>query len=333
MHKHYIDMLVCPVCQNELEWHIKEENEDRIINANISCSSCHEEYEVRDEIAVFLTNQLARNDLWEQGESGLEKYFKEEPEIYEKLMNTPEEELNGTDYWYKASYFEMKRDFSTSSKMYEQAFKKIYTQEYIDGWDSQMDFIIKNIKDNEPVVDIASGKGYLVERLLRQTENYIVATDFSPTILLRNKEYYKYKDLYNKLSLIAFDARKTPFRDNSISTMTSNMGLQNIEQAGEVINEMNRITKKTFMPVMFFIDKEDKVHMDLMNTVGNVAYATRENALETFKRAAWHVEIFNSFMANIKPTPKGEILEGAGIDGFPIEDTTIEYCVIQGRKN
>ena len=326
-------MLVCPVCHGELEWHIKDENEDRIINASISCTACHEVYEVRDEIAVFLTNQLVRNDLWDQGENGLEQYFKEEPEVYEKLMNTPDEELNGADYWYKASYFEMKRDFSTSSRMYEHAFEKIYTEEYINGWDSQMDFIVKNIKDNEPVVDIASGKGYLIERLLKQTENYIVATDFSPTILLRNKEYYKYKGLYNKLSLLAFDARKTPFKDNSISTMTSNMGLPNIEQPGEVISEMNRITKNTFMSVMFFIDKEDKVHMDLANSFGNAAYATRGNALETFKRAAWDVEILNSFIANIKPTPKGEILEGAGIDGFPIKDTIIEYCVIQGRKN
>ncbi len=65
MHKHYMDMLICPLCHNELEWHIKEENDDRIINADITCSSCHSEYEVRDEIAVFLTNSLSRNDLWE----------------------------------------------------------------------------------------------------------------------------------------------------------------------------------------------------------------------------------------------------------------------------
>ncbi len=87
--------------------------------------------------------------------------------------------------------------------------KKIYTQDYINGWKSQIDFILKNIEINKPIIDIASGKGYLVEKLLKETKNYVVATDFSPTILARNKEYYKYKGLYNRLSLIAFDARKT----------------------------------------------------------------------------------------------------------------------------
>lgn len=31
-----------------------------------------------------------------------------------------------------------------------------------------------------------------------------------------------------------------------------------MEQAGEVIRELNRIMQKEFMAVMFFIDKEDK---------------------------------------------------------------------------
>lgn len=332
VHKHYINMLVCPVCHNELEWHIQEENGDRIINAKVSCSCCKAKYEVKDEIAVFLTDLLSRNDLWEVGESSLEKYLKEKPEVYEKLMNTPEEELNGADYWFKASYFEMKRDFLTSSRMFKQVFEKIYTQNYINGLDSQGDFILRNLEYNEPIIDIASGKGYLVKRLLMETKNYVAATDFSPTILMRNKAYYKALGLYDRLSLIAFDARKTPFRDNSIVTMTSYLGLPNIEQAGEVIRELNRITQKEFMSVMHFIDKEDKIHMDFLNKYGNIAYATRENSVETFIRAGWNIEICNSFFADIKPTPIGEILKGEGIDGFPIEDTQVEICVIRARK-
>jgi uncharacterized protein YbaR (Trm112 family) len=325
-------MLVCPVCRNELEWHIQEENEDRIINAKATCVSCKSEYEVKDEIAVFLTDLLSRNDLWEQGESSLEKYLKENPGIYEKLMNAPEEKLNGADYWFKASYFEMKRDFLTSSRMFKQAFEKIYTKGYIDGMDSQMDFIIKNLKNNESIIDIASGKGYLVKRLLTETKNYVAATDFSPTVLVRNKEYFKVLGLYERLSLFAFDARKTPFRDNSITTMTSYLGLPNIERAGGVISELNRITQKEFMSVMHFIDKEDKIHMDLFNQYGNIAYATRDNAIETFRRGGWNIEICNSYFANVKPTPEGEILEGAGIDGFPVEDTQVEFCVIRAGK-
>lgn len=332
MHKQFVEMLACPLCHKELEWHIKKESEDRIINANIICPSCQEEYEIKDEIAVFLTNVLSRNDLWDMGENWLEKYFRDKPEIYEKLMNIPEEELNGADYWYKASYYEINKDFYNSARMFSHAFERIYTQEYIDGWNSQMEFIIENIDSSKPIIDIASGKGYLIEKMLRNTKNYIVATDFSPTILMRNKEYYKALGLYDKLSLIAFDARKTPFKDTSIEILTSNLGLQNIEQPGEVIKEMNRITKKEFMAVMFFIDKEDKVHMDLFDKFGNTAYATKNNAIETFQKSYCNIKMSNSFIANIKPTPVGEVLKGLGIDGFPIQDTKVEFCVLQATK-
>ena len=333
MHKCYIDLLVCPICHGKLEWHINEENEERIINAKAVCRSCNEKYEVRDEIAACLTSALSRNDLWEQSKGGLEKYLDENHDVYVKLMNTPEEELSGADYWFKAAYYEMKKDFKNSSMMFEHAAEKIYTKDYINGWESQMNYIINNVPNrNVPVVDIASGRGYLVEKLLSQTGNYIIATDFSPTVLIRNKEYYKFKGLYDRLSLIAFDARMTPFKDNSIEFITSNLGIQNIEQPGKVIDEMYRICKSKFLSVMQFINKDDKVHMDLISKFGSTAYATRDNAFETFKNSGWMVDIANSYIARIKPTPKGSILSGGEIDGFPIEDTNVEYGVIAASK-
>ncbi|WBW97299.1 methyltransferase domain-containing protein [Oceanirhabdus sp. W0125-5] len=333
MHKKHIDMLECPLCHGELIWDIKEESAQRIINAEIICSKCKGDYEVRDEIAVFLTPDLPRNDLWEKGESGLEKYFKENPDIYKEMMTTPEEELNGADYWYKAAYLEMKENYEGSSRMFKNAMEKIYTQEYIDGWKSQREFVIKNIdNDDHTIVDIASGKGYLVEEMIQDTNNYIIATDFSPTILERNREYFKIKGLYDRLSLIAFDARKTPFKNNSIEIMTSNLGIQNVENPGNVIDEMNRITKGKFMSVMQLIEEDDKIHMELMDKYSSTDYATKERAAVTFRRDNWNSEIQNSFIAEIKPTPKGKILEGAQIDGFPIQDTKVEYCVIVASK-
>lgn len=332
MKKQFIKMLVCPMCHHELTWNIVDESETRVINAQVACTSCHEKYEVRDEIAVFLTDALTRNDLWEQGENGLIKYLDEHTDIYDRLMTSEEESLNGADYWYKASYFEMKRNFNESSRMYKKAFKKIYTKEYIDGWDSQMDYIVNQMNADEPIIDIASGKGYLIEKLLRETENDVVATDFSPTILLRNKAYYQSKGLYEKLSLIAFDARKTPFRTQSIVNMTSNMGIQNIEQPGAVVDELSRISKNRFMSVMIFIDESDKTHLEMFSKMGGDTYATRKSALKVFNKANWDVEVINSFTANIKPTPVGEIIKDAGIDGFPVKDTRVEFCIIDASK-
>lgn len=333
MHKHYIDKLICPKCHGNLEWNIQEETEERIVNASIVCTECESKYEVRDEIAVFLTSDLSRNDLWETGESGLEKLFRENPDIYEKLFNMPEDKLNGADYWFKASYYEMKGNYDLSTAMFDKAFNKVYTQDYINGWESQQEYVIKNVDETDKtVVDIASGKGYLVEKILKATNNYVIATDFSPTILKRDKEYFKFKGVYDRVSLIAFDARRTPFKDNSIEVMTSNMGIQNIENPGEVIKEMYRINGGTFMSVMQFIDENDKTHMELFEKYASTAYATKRNATEVFEGEGFKVLVENCFMADIKPTPVGEIIEGAGIDGFPVQDTKVEYAVIVAEK-
>lgn len=64
MHKQHIDLFQCPLCHGELKWDIKTESKDRVINAEIGCLECSEQYEVKDEIAVFLTSELSRNDLW-----------------------------------------------------------------------------------------------------------------------------------------------------------------------------------------------------------------------------------------------------------------------------
>lgn len=333
MHKHYIDLIICPKCHGNLQWNIEEETEKRVINANIVCSECKSEYEVRDEIAVFLTPDLVRNDLWEKSESGIEKYFRENPAIYEKLFSTPEDKLNGADYWIKAFYYEMKGKYSLSSEMFQKCASKIYTQDYINGWESQQEYVVKNVQNiNKTVVDIASGKGYLVEKLLNETDNYVLATDFSPTILKRDKEYFEDKGIYDRVSLIAFDARRTPFKDNSIEVMTSNIGIQNIENPGDVIKEMNRINSGVFLSIMKFIDEDDKANMEFMKKYGFDAYATRERTTKIFEEAGFKVSVDNSFMADIKPTPEGEILEGQGIDGFPVSDTKAEFAVVVGRK-
>lgn len=217
--------------------------------------------------------------------------------------------------------------------MFKNAFSKIYTKDYIDGWASQMDYIINSIDDSsKTIVDIASGKGYLVEKLLAETDNQIIATDFSPTILKRNKEYYKFKGLYDRLSLIAFDARKTPFKNNSIEILTSNLGLPNIEHPGSVVSELNRVLKEKFMSIMMFFDESDIVHLDLLMQYGLFAYATRNKALETFRKSAWRISLENQVIVKARPTPVGEIIEGGRIDGLPIEDTKLEFCVLVTEK-
>jgi len=71
MQTYLLNMLECPACHGALEWHITEYRGDRIEAANALCVTCGAVYPVREGIALFLTPDLPREDLWEQVDSQL----------------------------------------------------------------------------------------------------------------------------------------------------------------------------------------------------------------------------------------------------------------------
>lgn len=332
MFKNYMDLLVCPKCHGKLEWNIEKETIDRIVDAKIQCTNCGSEYEVKDEIAVFLTDIMDRNDLWEMAEEGVVKYFKEKPSLFEALDKADESALNGADLWYKASYYEALGDYEKSIPQFNIAMEKIYTNEYNDAWNSQINYVANKAKKESMVVDIASGKGYLVKKLIESGTKHVIVTDFSPTILKRNKAYYKHLKCYDQLSLIAFDARLTPFKDHSIKCMTSNVGIMNIENSGEVASELKRILSGDFYSIMQFIDEADKKNLRVFEDYGNTVFALEKSAVRAFEDKNYGVAVENKINAFSRPTPIGQLVEGASVDGFPVCDTNIKFCVMKVNK-
>ena len=60
--------------------------------------------------------------------------------------------------------------------------------EHLSASASQTDFVIERLSSGTgPVVDLASGAGALVEEIARRLTRPVVATDFSPSILRRDR--------------------------------------------------------------------------------------------------------------------------------------------------
>lgn len=332
MHKSIKELLECPSCRGELEWNILKEDKERIIDAEILCKECGAKYEVRDEIAVFLTPDLYRNDLWEKGESQIGKFFKENKDVLENLINTEVDDLNGADLWYLASYYEINEDFDKSIPLFEKAFKKVYAPKFLEAWENSRKYIIDNVKEDELVVDIASGKGYLIKEMLERIPNKIVATDFSPTILIRNKKYFKKIGLYDNLSLMSFDARRTPFKKESVDLLTSNIGLSNVENSGKLAEEIYRIVKDRTLFYFQFLDESDQKHMDLLKKYGVQDMNVKSLCSKVFDKTKLKYTFENSIVVKIEPTPVGEIVSGAEIDGIPIHPVNCECTILHGKR-
>ena len=143
--------------------------------------------------------------------------------------------------------------------MEDLANKGLYTKAYLDCANSQIKYVINWLSATDgPIVDLASGRGYLATRLVRELQRPVVVSDFSPAVLRRNRQYFERLGLYGFVSLLAFDARRTPFKDGAVKLLTTNLGLPNIEEPGDLLKELRRIVDGVFLAISHFYPEEDE---------------------------------------------------------------------------
>jgi uncharacterized protein YbaR (Trm112 family) len=333
MHAYLIEMLECPACQGKLNWDIIKQHENRIETAEVLCNSCNDAYPVRDGIGLFLTPELQRKDMWEQADSGLIQHVRQHPELEQQLMEGPLDTLAAADQFFRALVLEEQGNYFEAQIVEDSANKGLYTPEYIHCQNSQMEYMIEYLSTTkEPIIDLASGRCYLVEELARRLKCPIVATDFSPRVLRRDRRRLESFGLYDHVSLLAFDARQTPFKDGAVVTLTTNLGLPNIEEPGGLLRELRRIVAGTFLAISHFFPEEDEANAKAIHDAGLETLLYRRTALEQFAEAGWNVEMRNTCVGEAHPTPPGVVLDGARIDGLPVASTDLEWCVLLGTR-
>jgi uncharacterized protein YbaR (Trm112 family)/SAM-dependent methyltransferase len=328
VHTYLIEMLECPVCHGMLKWDVIEEREDRLEAGTANCQECSAAYPVREGIGIFLTPDLPRKDLWEQVDSQLMLHLRERPDLERKLMDVSINTLGPADLFYRALVLDERGKYEKARELEELSEEGIYTEEYRACWQSQIEYVIEEVAGLEgPIIDLASGRGYLVDKMAQRLDRLIVATDFSPRVLRRDRMWLEAMGLYDKVSLLAFDARRTPFREKAIGVLTTNLGLPNIEEPGKLLRELRRVVGGRFLAITHFYPEEDEINVSALRENGLITLF-RAEAVESFSSAGWDIEVANVCRGQARPTPTSEVLEGAGIDGFPLAETMLEWCVI-----
>ena len=330
MHSYLIDILECPACHGELKWKIGERAEHRITAAQATCQACAASYPVSDGIGLFLTPDLSRNDLWQKMDSGLVRYLRENPDLERQLLEAPLEKLTPADQFFRAMVLEARGDYREARTAEETANLGLYTPEYLACWTSQFDYVIAQLAATTgPIVDLASGRCYLVETLAHRLQRPVVATDFSPAVLRHNRHRLENNGVYDEVSLLAFDARHTPFRTGSVATLTTNLGLPNIEAPGALLTELRRIVAGVFLAITHFYSEGYEANAPAIRAAQLDALLYKRSALQQYHEAGWKVEVKNARIGAAQPTPHGEVLEGASIDGLPVTATNLEWCVLR----
>jgi uncharacterized protein YbaR (Trm112 family) len=333
MKKYLLEMLECPICHHQLDWKIEAEKDDEIEQAKTNCSGCDATYPIIDGIGIFLTPDLPRNDLWNEVESQLSSHLRAHPEHEKKLMEGAIENLSPTDQHFRALVLDERGNYEEGRKAEKLANENIYTSEYSACWDSQIDYVLDSLNQFDgAIVDLASGRCYLVERIASDLNRPIVATDFSLSVLRRDRKYFQYLELDHLVSFLAFDARKTPFKDGTVKIMTTNLGLPNIENPNDLLNELKRIVSGTFLAISHFFPVKDDENHALIKQAGIEAFTYKESAMRYFSAAKWKTKIENACLANALPTPESKIFEGARADGLPVVPTKLEWGTIRSES-
>lgn len=250
-----------------------------------------------------------------------------------KLMDVPAENLSPTDQQFRALVLDERGEYGDGKKVEELAHKNMYTTEYKACWDSQINYILDNLESFEgPIVDLASGRCYLVEKIVKQLGRQVVATDFSPNVIRRDRKYFKFLELDHLVSFLAFDARKTPFKNGVIEIMTTNLGLPNIEEPGNLISELNRIVSGEFLAISHFFQMEDELNGAVIKEAGIEAFLYKDSVMNYFSSNEWNLKLENICLAEALPTPESEIFDGARADGLPVAPTELEWCTIRAEN-
>lgn len=163
-------------------------------------------------------------------------------------MDGPLGTLVPADQFFRALILDERGEYAQAKVAAQSARARIYTPEYLACSDNQINHAIEHLSSSAgPIVDLASGMGHLVEEMARRLTQPIVATDFNPRALRRDRWRLEFFGLYDRVSLLAFDARRTPFRDGAVEILTTYQGLLNISEPGALLRELRRIVSGTFL--------------------------------------------------------------------------------------
>jgi len=332
MQRFLLDWLICPQCHAKLQWKVDCEKNGEVEEAQALCSSCQRSFPVREGIGCFLTDTLERTDLWAQSESELLRFLNENPAVKNQLLTSPVNCLAPADRFYRLMVLEEMGDFSQSSQLEASALDLVYTAEYKACWNRQLDAIANQVLQfGLPVVDVASGRGYFVERLVQRGLPDLVATDFSLPVLRRSRKRFQKNYPHASLSFIAMDARQTPFRDHSIPMTTTNLGLANIQQPGALLAELRRVCSGNLLAIHHFYPADDEVHSKAFADLKIDRLLNEELLLAEFQQNHWQVECLQECYSNALPTPKSVLLDGAVIDTFPLHPVKLKWVTLHAH--
>lgn len=174
------------------------------------------------------------------------------------------------------------------------------------------------------VVDMATGLGIMLEKLLSRPIDMAIATDIDPNVLLSTKREFD-KIIEKKAFYLATDVKRIALKDEMCDFVTSFAGTNNITDTAEVVREMHRILKPGGKAIIMssFVD-EDTPTAELAEEYGLLESFLRDRFLNILDSTGFkEIEMIEA---------SSTIWEENKMDIFPIAGDRVYYAVLETRK-
>jgi SAM-dependent methyltransferase len=199
----------------------------------------------------------------------------------------------------------------------------LYSDEVREARDACLSRVVELVRGGGGLVlDVATGRGTLLELLLHDTSRPLGAMDVSPTILRRVHE--RLGD--ERVEYVAADAHELPFGDNAVPTLVSHLGLANVPATA--LRELRRVGRELVATHVFYPD-DDVENRAAARDAGLEELLFRSAALQTLTAAGWEAAIEAERPVHARPTPESALVPGVGIDGIPVVETTATWCIVR----
>jgi methyltransferase family protein len=260
------------------------------------------------------------SDPWEETESALSRALREDPALERALLGASPDDLAPADAFLRALVLEERGDHGAERAA---AFERLYTPATLACMTALLDRIARLVaaaSEEGSVVDVASGRGMLLERLQGQGVRPI-ATDISPRVLRAARA--------RGLAAVACDAERLPFADRSVAIATTFLGLGNVRRPDAVLAEARRVANRLVAGhVVYERGTANDAAVEGLD-LQRVAY--RERLLEELAATGWDARVAFDCPAPAEPTPTGVLLAGVGIDALPVAPVDAAWLVIDAR--
>jgi hypothetical protein len=231
------------------------------------------------------------------------------------LLGSPLASLNGADAFLRAQVLEERQGFAAARDAYAYADEHSYSGEVRAARDAALARVVELARRAERIVDVATGRGTLLERLVRETDRPLVALDVSRTVLERVR--LRLGD--DRIEYIEADVRALPFPDASLPLVVSHLGIANVP--ADALPELRRVARELVTTHIFYP----------ADAAGGLPLLVRKSGLKALDAAGWDVSVEDEREVRAAPTPESALIPGVRIDGVPTKDTIATWCVVRAR--